>query len=251
MQKQNVMMRVFLTVLSFFLPFLAMAQWYPSVDPVGTYYKADKDGGEESGDVNGTTQSAPLKVVFQANPSNIEELGTPRYEWKIWNTSTPSDILLQRNEPDVEYTFVESGTFMAQLKVTFYDTDGGIYSEFPEEGEDAKIISFTISESKLSFPNAFSPNGDGYNDMLRPKDDYQSIVDFEACVFNRWGNKLYSWTDITGGWDGKYRGKTVKDGVYYLVVKAKGADGRDFTIRKTITVLTGYNNGDGASVDNE
>ena len=79
------MMRVFLTVLSFFLPFLAMAQWYPSVDPVGTYYKADKDGGEESGDVNGTTQSAPLKVVFQANPSNIEELGTPSYEWKIWN----------------------------------------------------------------------------------------------------------------------------------------------------------------------
>ena len=36
-------------------------------------------------------------------------------------------------------------------------------------------------------------------------------------------------------------GKTVRDGVYFLVVNAKGADGRKYNLRKTISVLTGYN----------
>lgn len=233
------------------LPFVTTAQEIPTVDPTGTYYKTDKDGNEETGDVNGTAQSAPLRVVFQANPSGIEGLGTPRYEWKIWNATDEADVLLQRTDEDIEYLFTQSGTFMVQLKVTFYDADGEIYGEFPEEGEDGKIISFSISESKLEFPNAFSPNGDGYNDTLRPKDGYQSIVSFSASVFNRWGNKLYSWDNVDGEWDGTYHGRTVKDGAYFLVVNAKGADGRKFNLKKTITVLTGYNNGEKSATDNE
>ena len=100
----------------------------------------------------------------------------------------------------------------------------------------------SISESKLEFPNAFSPNGDGYNDVLRAKEGYQSIVSFEAAVFSRWGRKLYSWNSPAGGWNGKVNGRTVSDGVYFLVVKAKGADGRKYNIKKTISVLTGYDN---------
>lgn len=230
---------------SFVVPLLAMAQDIPAVEPTGTYFKYDKDGAEETGDVNGTVQGAPVKVLFQANATGIEDLDTPRYEWKIWKSEAPSDIIVHRAEENMEFTFVESGTFVVQLYVTFYDAGGQVYAEFPAEGEDAKTITFSVSESKLEFPNAFSPNGDGYNDTLRPKDGYQSIVSFNAAVFNRWGNKLYSWSDVNGEWDGKYNGKTVKDGVYFLVVKAKGADGRNFTFRKTITVLTGYNNGEG------
>jgi len=230
---------------SFVVPLLAMAQDIPAVEPTGIYFKYDKDGAEETGDVNGTVQGAPVKVLFEANATGIEDLGAPRYEWKIWKSEAPSDIIVRRAEENMEFTFVESGTFVVQLYVTFYDASGQVYAEFPAEGEDAKTITFSVSESKLEFPNAFSPNGDGYNDTLRPKDGYQSIVSFNAAVFNRWGNKLYSWSDVNGEWDGKYNGKTVKDGVYFLVVKAKGADGRNFTFRKTITVLTGYNNGEG------
>ena len=45
-----------------------------------------------------------------------------------------------------------------------------------------------------------------------------------------------------GEWDGKVNGRTVSDGVYFLVVKAKGADGRKYNVKKTISVLTGYDN---------
>lgn len=240
-------MRLFLTIFSFVVPLLVMSQSFPTVEPTGTYYKYDRDGAEETGDVNGTVQGAPVRVVFEANATGIDDLGTPRYEWKIWKSEDPSNIIVHRTEESLEYTFTESGTFVVQLYVTFYDASGQVYAEFPEEGGDSKAITFSVSESKLEFPNAFSPNNDGYNDTLRPKDGYQSIVSFDAAVFNRWGNKLYSWTDVNGEWDGKCNGKTVKDGVYFLVVKAKGADGRKFNIRKTITVLTGYNNGEGSN----
>ena len=99
-----------------------------------------------------------------------------------------------------------------------------------------------IGESKLSFPNAFSPNGDGKNDKFIAK-ECQNIVEFHAYIFNRWGQKLFDWTDSANGWDGTQNGTPVKDGVYYLLCKAKGTDGKTYTIKKDVNLLRGYDEG--------
>ena len=98
----------------------------------------------------------------------------------------------------------------------------------------------SVSESKLEMPNAFSPNGDGINDVYKAKDGWQSIVSFKAAIFTRWGKKLYEWNDPDGGWDGKVNGHVVPDGAYYCVVQAKGTDGKNYSIKKTVSVLTTY-----------
>ncbi len=221
-----------------FLPILMWAQEYPSVLPTALYVTAD---GEEMTDLDGN-QSAPLKAHFYANPENLGEY-TARYEWKIMKDGVEPELILHRFDEEIEYTFTGSGSFRVQLYATFVNGNDTIV--YPGEGEENPFV-ISISESKLEFPNAFSPNGDGYNDVLRAKEGYQSIVSFEAAVFNRWGNKLYSWNSLSDGWDGKHKGRTVKDGVYFLVVKARGADGRKYNMRKTISVLTGYNNGENA-----
>ena len=97
-------------------------------------------------------------------------------------------------------------------------------------------------------PNAFSPNGDGRNDEW--KVSYQSIVSFECHIFNRWGQKMCSFTNPADGWDGKYKGKTVPTGVYFYVIKAKGADGKDYKLSGDINILqkgrsTGTTGGEG------
>lgn len=55
-------------------------------------------------------------------------------------------------------------------------------------------------------PTAFTPNGDGNNDILRP-----ILIGMKELryfkVYNRFGNLLYSTTDIGKGWDGTYGGK--------------------------------------------
>lgn len=65
-------------------------------------------------------------------------------------------------------------------------------------------------------------------------------IKFEAVIFNRWGQKLYSWTDPAGGWDGKFNGKDVKQGVYYVMVKAVGADGKKYNIKRDVNLLRGF-----------
>ena len=215
----------------------------PVVNPSAVYILSD---GEETTEVDGSTD-APLQAHFYANPENVGDY-TARYEWKIWEEGDKENILVHRFEEELEYTFTRSGSFCVQLYATF--VQGVDTISYPSEGEESPIR-VTISESKLEFPNAFTPNGDGYNDILKAKDGYQSIIQFEAAVFNRWGTKIYSWNTLSGGWDGKMNGKTVRDGVYFLVVHAKGADGRKYNLRKTISVLTGYRKEEGGESGNE
>jgi gliding motility-associated-like protein len=111
-----------------------------------------------------------------------------------------------------------------------------------EETADSTADSTALQPSKLEMPNAFSPNGDGINEIYRAKQDkYQNITEFKAMIFNRWGQCLYTWTDITGGWDGNYKGKPVKDGVYFVRVQARGGDGQVFDIRKDVNLLRKFN----------
>ena len=230
------MMKQFLLFLiSCVTPVWAWAQTvYPSVDPKAEFTTVK---GEVIDDAS-SGQEAPLVARFTANPSDVGEWSA-RYEWKIYRVGEEKNPLVHRFEEDIEYTFTEFGEFCVQLYATFVLGNDTI--PYPEEDE-ANPIMVSISESKLEFPNAFSPNEtpDDFNDKLKAK-EYQSIVDFKAAVFSRWGQKIYSWTNVDGGWDGKWNGHLVKDGVYFLVVSARGADGKKYNIRKAITVLTGYN----------
>ena len=110
------------------------------------------------------------------------------------------------------------------------------------ENDSVASDSTTVLTSTLVVPNAFSPNHDQINDVFKVK-SYQNIVEFHAYIFNRWGQKLYEWTNIDGGWDGTYRGNDVKQGTYFVLVKAKGADGETYNIRKDVNLLRGFSEG--------
>ena len=148
------------------------------------------------------------------------------------NEETPYII---RYEQDTELEFTQSGTHRIVL-----------YAKFTKDGEvqefltDDSPVTVTISESQLQMPNAFSPNGDGINDIYKAKSGYQSLIEFHGYIFNRWGQKLFEWRDPADGWDGTYKGKPVKDGVYFCLVKAKGADGKEYNIKRDVNLLRGY-----------
>ena len=231
-------MRQILLFILAMIPFGLFAQTQPSVNPSGTYTTGD---GEETDDAS-ASMSAPVTAHFSANPSNVGDYSA-RYEWKIWMEGEADKPLLHRFEEEIDYVFTQSGSYRVQLYATFILGNDTI--PYPTEQDTPIIVS--ISQSSLDFPNAISPNGDGYNDKLRAKDGYQSIVQFEAAVFNRWGKKLFSWKELDDGWDGKHNGHVVSDGVYFLVLNAKGADGRKYHIRKAITVISGHNSQKGES----
>ena len=206
------------------MPLFTAAQ---SVTPTATYIDDEGNETETQTDLSG---QAPLTVNFRANPSDMDDY-TPTYEWHFRMEGEEKDFMV-RYEENTEYTFTASGTTRVILQVNLGQ----------DMQLDSTVISVTVSESKLVFPNAFSPNDDGINDVFKAR-EYQSLIEFHAYIFNRWGQKLYEWTDPAEGWDGTYKGKDVKEGVYFVLVKAKGADGRDYNIRKDVNLLRGYTEG--------
>ena len=201
---------------------------YPTANPTMTY--VDEDGMEV--DDTQYDGSAPLVATFKANPENVGSY-TPLYEWRFTRVGEEKPLLV-RYEEETQYTFNQSGSFTVELLVSFVQGTDTIAYNMDDP------FNITISESKLEVPNAFTPNGDGINDVFKVKDGYKSIVSFKAQVFSRWGKKLYEWNDPAGGWDGRSGGSDVPDGAYYLNIEARGADGKNYHIKKTINLLRGY-----------
>ena len=86
----------------------------------------------------------------------------------------------------------------------------------------------TISEGScaplVNIPNAFTPNGDGFNDVFHVVLSAEPL-DFELLIFDRWGERIFSSTDPQAMWDGSYNGSLAQDGVYvYQVTYRKVAD---------------------------
>ena len=112
--------------------------------------------------------------------------------------------------------------------------------DYDEDEDTVAVDSTALQASLLDMPNAFSPNGDGINDTYHVK-KYQNITEFRALIFNRWGQCLYTWNEIDGSWDGTYKGRPVKDGVYFVRVRAKGGDGKEYDIKKDVNLLRKFN----------
>lgn len=206
----------------------AFAQSIPGANPVMTVIT--DEGEQEETSYEG---SAPVEIRFEARPENLGSY-TAYYEWRFYTQGNESSPYIIRYDENTAYTFMTSGQTFIDLLITFVDGKDTINYEMDE------LFVVSVSESKLEMPNAFSPNGDGINDVYKAKDGWQSIVSFKAAIFTRWGKKLYEWNDPDGGWDGKVNGHVVPDGAYYCVVQAKGADGKNYSIKKTVSVLTTY-----------
>jgi gliding motility-associated-like protein len=87
----------------------------------------------------------------------------------------------------------------------------------------------------LFMPTAFTPNGDGKNDVFRiPSTAAFTLKEF--LVFDRWGNKVFFTTDSTRGWDGKKGGIAAVADTYVYVVRGKDNKGPLF-LKGTVQLL--------------
>lgn len=91
-----------------------------------------------------------------------------------------------------------------------------------------------VEETTLDMPNAFAPAG--ANKLFKPS--RRGIAQLkEFSIFNRWGNKVYSSTNIEEGWDGTFNGKPQPTGVYVYVIEAVTDKGVPFSKKGNVTLL--------------
>jgi gliding motility-associated-like protein len=70
----------------------------------------------------------------------------------------------------------------------------------------------------LELPNAFTPNGDGKNDVFRVLNAVKA-ENLELLIFNRWGQLIYQTKDWKKGWDGRIKGELQPTGVYVWLLR--------------------------------
>ena len=217
------MRRKIIIVLTAALGWLA-TESYADIKPTAIYME---DGVEVTKDGDFAAE-APLEVRFEANAKSLDPGAT--LEWHFTHQGVDGSSSVTRYEENTVYTFMDAGVTVVAL-----------YVRQQEELVDSAKINVTIYDSHLEMPNAFTPNNDGANDTYSAKKNHKSIVEFHAYIFNRWGQKLYEWTDVNGEWDGTYNGHPVKDGVYFVLVNARGADGKEYKIRRDVNLIRRFN----------
>ena len=99
------------------------------------------------------------------------------------------------------------------------------------------ITIYVDNELSKFIPTAFTPNGDGLNDVFRLCNvHYQKLVEFS--VYNRWGQMVYhNTTDPMKGWDGTFNGQPQDMGVYQYLIRVAYPDGYVETYQGNVTLV--------------
>ena len=96
---------------------------------------------------------------------------------------------------------------------------------------DEKItsISNTVDVSKKVYvyiPNAFTPDGDGINDLFGAKGE--GIKEYRLLIYDRWGEQVFKSESIDHQWDGTYNNNNAPEGSYVYELYVQNEEGNDF-----------------------
>lgn len=128
---------------------------------------------------------------------NIADLSTGAtiYDWSLFNISIS-------NQADLVYPITVPGSFAFQLLVM---NQYGCM--------DSTDVTIVVNPGfAIYFPNAFTPDGSGTNDLYMPKG--YGIKEFEIMIFDRWGEMVFKSTDMNIGWNGTVKGSSPFQDVY-------------------------------------
>ena len=119
--------------------------------------------------------------------------------------------------PEVNTTFT----------VTFSDVNGC-------KAQDTVMILVNFIEG-IGVPQAFSPNGDGNNDILFVKGF--GIVSMNFAIYNQYGQQVFESSDQNIGWDGKFRTRDENPGVFVWVLEYTLINGNGGILKGNTTLI--------------
>ena len=161
-------------------------------------------------------------AVVVNQPLQLTASGGVGYSW------SPSLGLsaLNKSDPVAQYTQSSEGI---RYKVLVYNEARCVDSAF------VRVKVFKTSPI-VFVPNAFTPNKNGSNDLLRPITAGMQVMEYFK-IYNRWGQMVFSSGISSIGWDGTFGGKQQDAGMYVWMVKAKDYLGRPYFQKGMVALL--------------
>lgn len=178
--------------------------------------------------VNIVDLASKVKVTADKTTINVGESATIRvencpdctYSWTPptgLNTTTGSTVVASPTDTTTYTVKVTSGKCTEEFKITINVT--GPY----------------CVEPYIFVPTAFTPNGDGVNDVLYVRG--RGIQTMTFLIINRWGQKMFETSNPKEGWDGTFRGKKLPADVYGFYLLANCIDGTVYRKQGNVTLI--------------
>ncbi|MCE2712345.1 MAG: gliding motility-associated C-terminal domain-containing protein, partial [Cryomorphaceae bacterium] len=170
-----------------------------------------------------TTATSPSFVCVKPNPvasfdADTYQIDNIQTNANFWNTSigASSYFWYYGDGSPYDTTFNAYHEFMngSDFDVTNYEVTLYAVSQYGCIDSTTRYIQM-IPEVILYVPNAFTPDGDSYNNTFYPvlTAGYNQ-EGYEFLIFNRWGELIFESHTVGEGWDGTYKGKKCQDHVY-------------------------------------
>jgi gliding motility-associated-like protein len=142
-------------------------------------------------------------------------------------------VLQPKLEGGVNYLWQDGST-----QPQYIAKDSGVYrlrvsNECGTASDDIRISTYACS---LDMPNAFTPNGDGLNDIFRVKYPFP-VKDYNMSIYNQWGQRIFMSDNIMKGWDGTFHGSGASTGVYVWVISLTDTYGKKQNAKGTVTLM--------------
>ncbi len=154
----------------------------------------------------------------------LANTGAVTYLWSPANLLNDSAI----------YNPLATPTASTVFTVTVTDAGGCRFSDSVLVTIDINVNCDTLS---IFMPTAFSPNGDGHNDVLYVRGIQTCITNMLLQIFDRWGELVFQTETIANGWDGTFRGQKLNEGVFAYYLTGSLANGRTISKKGNITLL--------------
>lgn len=146
------------------------------------------------------------------------------YEWDPPNADSPVFVFTPTNSEEVGLNefFVTVDLLGCSLSLT----------------ESVFVIDNTCDADHVFFPNAFTPNRDGENDILRLRSSFiEELTEMELLIYNRWGEEMFRTTNQYDGWDGTYRNEDLAPDVYGYYLRVVCPNGDELIQKGNVTLL--------------
>ena len=142
-----------------------------------------------------------------------------------WDFGDGTQLIPYDFGANLNHIFRDTGVYQIKLHL---ENEGNCISEY-------ELTMCVKKEQRLFAPNAFTPNYDGINDVFQLKGI--GISDMNWKIFNRWGLVIYEGSSLEDSWDGKYKGRRVRPGVYTFLVEYKTPERKDEVMKGLVTVI--------------
>jgi len=179
-----------------------------------------------------TTKSAPAKVTSTPTAPAVP---TPRtIPAPTVATTTPTVV----TPPTSTVSTTPTVATPAQKVTTVATPTPSVTEVVTEEPKNAtsETPEEPVSQYDFYIPNAFTPNGDGINDLLYFKANFEPKT-FEVAIYNRRGEQVFHSRNMEIGWDGSFQGRELPGEVYSYIIKYTDPDNKVLNRRGQVIII--------------